>query len=97
MNVAVPEFDGRIVGVPVLFGEALGEGGTGYVPHPERIRRLGGNVEKQVALRRKPNAENRIACVLTNSAAKAARVGKAVGLDAPASLLELMRTMKEEG
>lgn len=97
MNVAIPEFDGRIVGVPVSFKEALGEGGTRYVPHPERIRRLASIVEKQIALRRKPNAEKRIAFVLTNSAAKAARVGNAVGLDAPASLLKLMRIMKEEG
>ena len=97
MNVAIPEFDGRVVGVPVSFKEELGEGGTRYVPHCERIGRLAGIVEKHTALRRKTNAEKRIAFVLTNSAAKAARVGNAVGLDAPASLLKLMGRMKAEG
>ena len=97
MNVAIPEFDGRIVGTPVSFKEALGEGGTRYVPDRERISRLAGLVEKHTALRHKANAEKRIAFVLTNSGAKAARVGNAVGLDAPASLLKLMGCMKEAG
>lgn len=97
MNVAIPEFDGRIIGVPVTFKEALPDGGARYVPAPERIRRLGGLVERLVALRHKPNAEKRIAFVFTNSAAKAARVGNAVGLDAPASLLRLLQRMQADG
>lgn len=97
MNVAIPEFDGRIVGTPVSFKEELGEGGTRYVPDRERIERFAGIVEKHTALRRKANSEKRIAFVLTNSGAKAARVGNAVGLDAPASLLKLMERMKGEG
>ncbi len=97
MNVAIPEFDGRIVGTPVSFKERLGEGGTRYVPDRERIRRFAGIVEKHTALRRKANSAKRIAFVLTNSGAKAARVGNAVGLDAPASLLKLMGRMEEAG
>ncbi len=97
MNVAIPEFDGRIVGTPVSFKEALGEGGTRYVPDGERISRLAGIVEKHTALRHKGNDEKRVAFILTNSGAKAARVGNAVGLDAPASLLTLMGRMKEAG
>lgn len=97
MNVAIPEFDGRIVGTPVSFKEALGEGGTRYVPDAERIGRLAGIVEKHIALRHKPNSEKRIAVVLTNSSAKAARVGNAVGLDAPASLMKLFDSMKQAG
>ena len=97
MNVAIPEFDGRIVGTPVSFKEALGEGGTRYVPDGERIGRLAGIVEKHIALRHKANSEKRIAVVLTNSSAKAARVGNAVGLDAPASLMKLFDRMKQAG
>ena len=97
MNVAIPEFDGRIVGTPVSFKEALGEGGTRYVPDRERIRRLAGIVAKHTALRHKANSEKRVAVVLTNSSAKAARVGNAVGLDAPASLMKLFEQMKEAG
>ncbi len=97
MNVAIPEFDGRIVGTPVSFKEVLGEGGTRYVPDGERIGRLAGIVEKHIALRHKANSEKRIAVVLTNSSAKAARVGNAVGLDAPASLMKLFDRMKKAG
>lgn len=103
MNVAIPEFDGRIISVPVSFKEetadagASADGGARYAPHPERIDRLAAQVERLVTLRRKPNAQKRIAVVFTNSAAKAARVGNAVGLDAPASLLALLQRMQDEG
>ena len=40
------------------------------------------------------NRYKRVAFVLTNSSTKAAQVGNAVGLDAPASLLNLLRAMK---
>ena len=46
---------------------------------------------------RKGNAGKRVAFVLTNSSAKAAQVGNAVGLDAPASLLNLLRAMRARG
>ncbi|MDP9348632.1 MAG: cobaltochelatase subunit CobN, partial [Gemmatimonadota bacterium] len=49
------------------------------------------------ALRRKPNAEKRIAFVLTNAAGKASKIGNAVGLDAPASLMQLLAAMREAG
>lgn len=103
MNVAIPEFDGRIIGVPISFKEQNGtEAGSGigaarYVPDRERIQRLVGVVKRQVALRCKPNAEKRIAFVFTNSSAKAQRVGNAVGLDAPASLLRLLEEMRMQG
>jgi len=97
MNVAIPEFDGRIIGVPISFKELSPDGGARYIPEPERIARLAGLVERLVILRRKPNAQKRIAFVFTNSAAKAARVGNAVGLDAPASLLDLLQQMQQQG
>jgi cobaltochelatase CobN len=98
MNVAIPEFDGRIIGVPISFKEETDSTGAArYVPDPERVARLIGIVQRQIALRRKPNAEKRIAFVLTNSSAKAQRVGNAVGLDAPASLIKLLKRMAAEG
>ncbi|CAN5523929.1 cobaltochelatase subunit CobN [soil metagenome] len=97
INVAIPEFDGRIISVPISFKEETAEGGARYAPEPERIARMVGLVKRLVTLRHKPNAEKRIAFVLTNSAAKAARVGNAVGLDAPASLLRLLQRMQTEG
>ncbi len=97
MNVAIPEFDGRIITVPISFKEQTADGGARYVPDHERITRVVGLTRRLIALRHKPNAEKRIAFVFTNSSAKAARVGNAVGLDAPASLLRLLHAMRESG
>ncbi|KAB8145950.1 cobaltochelatase subunit CobN [Chloroflexia bacterium SDU3-3] len=98
MNVAIPEFDGRIIGVPVSFKEQPTDGGGArYVPDAERVARVVGMARRMVALRRTPNAQKRVAVVFTNSSAKAQRVGNAVGLDAPASLLRLLGAMREQG
>jgi cobaltochelatase CobN len=98
INVAIPEFDGRIIGVPISFKEHdPASGGARYVPDPERIRRVVGMAGRLATLRRKPNAAKRIAVVFTNSSAKAARVGNAVGLDAPASLLVLLAALRAAG
>ncbi|HEX9372715.1 MAG TPA: cobaltochelatase subunit CobN, partial [Roseiflexaceae bacterium] len=98
MNVAIPEFDGRIIGVPISFKEQPDDGGGArYVPDAERVRRVVGLARRLIVLRRTPNAEKRIAVVFTNSSAKAQRVGNAVGLDAPASLMRLLGAMRAEG
>ena len=95
VNVAIPEFDGRIVTVPISFKERSSTGTENlYVPHEERIERVAGVAARLAALRHKPNSERRIAFVLTNSAAKAAQVGGAVGLDSPASLLTTLHAMR---
>jgi len=97
MNVAIPEFDGRIITVPVSFKEAEGQGPARYVPDAERIERLVEIVTRLITLRRKPNSEKRIAIVLTNQAARASRIGNAVGLDAPASLIALLHALHASG
>jgi cobaltochelatase CobN len=125
MNVALPEFDGRIITVPISFKETIDEATGGkqqkqqaanvpaaprvsspphlttrvvrYRPVEERIERVVGLALRLATLRRKPNAEKRIAIILTNSPAKAARIGNAVGLDAPASLLHLLEAMRAAG
>ncbi len=95
VNVAIPEFDGRIITVPISFKE---RGSTSaenlYVAHEERMERVAGIAARLAALRRKTNNERRIAFVLTNSAAKAAQIGGAVGLDSPASLLTTLHAMR---
>ena len=98
INVAIPEFDGRIITVPISFKERQsGHDGAVYTPHPERIARVAGIAARTVRLRRTPNHAKRIAFILTNSSAKAAQVGNAVGLDAPASLHNLLRAMRGRG
>lgn len=92
VNIAIPEFDGRIITVPVSFKERNAE--NLYNAHDERVERVAGIAARLAALRHTPNSERRIAFVLTNSAAKASQVGGAVGLDSPASLLTTLRAMR---
>ena len=93
--VAIPEFDGRIITVPISFKERTStETNELYVAHEDRVVRVAGIAARLAALRHKPNSERRIAFVLTNSAAKASQVGGAVGLDTPASLLTTLHAMR---
>ena len=96
MNVALPEFDGRIITVPVSFKER-DQDGARFVPDLERCARVAGLAARLARLRRLPNAEKRVAFVFTNSASKASQIGNAVGLDAPASLLRLLHALRDEG
>ncbi|WP_215782606.1 cobaltochelatase subunit CobN [Paludibacterium sp. B53371] len=100
MNVALPEFDGRLISVPVSFKEAHADQAsseTSYAPVPDRVRRLAGIVARQVRLRTTPAHEKRIAFIFTNSNSKAAQIGNAVGLDSPASLWAILQAMQTHG
>jgi cobaltochelatase CobN len=94
VNVAIPEFDGRIISVPVSFKERGANAESLYVAHEERAERVAGIAARLAGLRRIPNRDRRVAFVLTNSAAKASQVGGAVGLDSPASLLTTLHALK---
>ncbi|WP_433969660.1 cobaltochelatase subunit CobN [Tunturiibacter gelidiferens] len=95
INVALPEFDGRLISVPISFKERGNvQSGDLYVPHPERADRVAGIAARLARLQILANPYKRVAFVLTNSSTKAAQVGNAVGLDSPASLLNLLRAMK---
>jgi len=95
INVALPEFDGRIISVPFSFKERGNtQSGDLYVPHQERADRVAGIAARLARLQILTNSDKRVAFVLTNSTTKAAQVGNAVGLDSPASLLNLLRAMK---
>ncbi len=97
INVAIPEFDGRIVSVPMSFKDRAEDAPGLYAPHADRIARVAGLARSLARLRRQPRADMRVAFVLTNSSSKASQVGNAVGLDAPASLLALLRAMRRDG
>jgi cobaltochelatase CobN len=95
VNVAIPEFDGRIISVPISFKERRASDAESlYSAHEERAERVAGIAFRLAKLRRTVNADRRVAFVLTNSASKASQVGGAVGLDSPASLLTTLRGMK---
>ena len=84
INVAIPEFDGRIISVPVSFKDRVGRcaGTLCAARRPHRARRRPG-ARASPGCGTLPRAEMRVAFVLTNSVAKASQVGNAVGLDAP--------------
>ncbi|WP_207421246.1 cobaltochelatase subunit CobN [Desertivirga brevis] len=96
MNVAIPEFDGRIITVPISFKERERET-KGYEAQEDRIDRVAGIAYRFARLRHLKNSEKKIAFIFTNSSTKASQIGNAVGLDAPASLLAILQAMQAEG
>lgn len=96
MNVAIPEFDGRIITVPISFKEK-GREAKGYEPVEDRVERVAGIAARFARLRNLPNHSKKIAFIFTNSSSKASQIGNAVGLDAPASLMTILQAMQAEG
>ncbi|HKE75824.1 MAG TPA: cobaltochelatase subunit CobN [Acidimicrobiales bacterium] len=102
-GVAIPEFDGRIVGPAFAFREEVDDGaeiGTPLVAtrtDPERVARLAGLAARHARLRRTPPAGRRIAVVLSAYPTKRSRLGNAVGLDTPASAVDLLHALAAAG
>ncbi len=96
-QMAVPEFDGRLITVPFSFKEIDEDGLPKYVPDAERASRVAKIALAHARLRHTPPAERRIALMLSAYPTKHSRVGNAVGLDTPASAIELLRRMREGG
>ncbi len=103
MNVALPEFDGRIITTAVSFKNTrtfdsnLQTEIVGYQPRQDRVEQVADLVQRWTRLRQLPNRDKRIAILLANYPSKNARVGNAVGLDTPASLHELLRALRDAG
>ncbi len=101
-QVAIPEFDGRIIGGPISFKERnledspVGVAVPRYVADAERCDRLARLVLRHARLR-DPEARRRIAIVLTAFPTKHARIGMAVGLDTPASAIGLLHRLAADG
>lgn len=96
-QVAVPEFDGRLITVAFSFKEFDDEGLPHYVADPERAARVAGIAVNHARLRSTPVEERRIAVVLSAYPTKHSRLGNAVGLDTPVSTIRLLREMREAG
>jgi cobaltochelatase CobN len=96
-QVAIPEFDGRLIGVPFSFKETDSDGLSRYVADPERAARVAGTALALARLRHVPPGERRVALMLSSYPTKHARIGNAVGLDTPASAVALLAAMRERG
>lgn len=103
-KVVMSEFDGRIIG-PVIGFRQQSENGSGRqeesaalsVGIADRLHACVDLAVRHSVLRQKPNAEKKLALVLTNFANRHGRIGSAVGLDTPASVVGLLRSLRERG
>ena len=96
-QVAVPEFDGRIITVPFSFKEIDAEGLISYVPDPERCARVAGLAINYATLRRVRPPDKRVALMFSAYPTKYSRIGNAVGLDTPSSTLALLNALRDSG
>ena len=94
LSVAVPELDGA--SDPLVFGGPTGAGDA-FVPLPAEIELAAERIAKRVTLRRRPNAEKKIAVVIFNFPPNLGNIGTAAYLDVFASLHALLKAMQADG
>ncbi len=103
MNVALPEVDGRIITRAVSFksveqrSELLETDITIYEPVSDRIDFVADLAANWVKLRRTPPCDRKIALILANYPTRNGRLANGVGLDTPASCIEILKAMQAEG
>ncbi|WP_433296076.1 cobaltochelatase subunit CobN [Actinoplanes sp. CA-030573] len=96
-QVAIPEFDGRIITVPFSFKELDEDGLSVYVADDERAARVAGIAVAHARLRHIPPASRRVVLMLSAYPTKHSRIGNAVGLDTPASTVALLAALRAAG
>ncbi len=103
MNVALPEVDGRIISRAVSFkaiqsrNTALETEVVQYQPVGDRINFVADLATNWVKLRRTPPAKRRIALILANYPTRDGRLANGVGLDTPASCVEILKALQQAG
>ncbi|WP_342164204.1 cobaltochelatase subunit CobN [Methylobacterium sp. SD21] len=101
MQIALPEFDGRLSGFPIAFKEeapeAEGFSERRLVPHAEGIAALAERARGWLRLAALPASERRVAVVMSDYPARGGRAGFAVGLDTPESARALVADLAEAG
>ena len=103
MNVALPEIDGRIITSAISFKtvkqrqEQLETDVVVYQSKSDRINFVIDLTANWVKLQTTPNAEKKIALILANYPNKDGRIANGVGLDTPASCIEILKALKQAG
>jgi cobaltochelatase CobN len=103
MHVALPEVDGRIITRAISFkGLAYRCAHTEvdvvrYQPDSERIAFLAELSRRWCRLRHAHNADKTLALILANYPVSEGRIGNGVGLDTPASVVNILRMLRDEG
>lgn len=103
MNVALPEVDGRIITRAISFkgveaqNPDLETDVVVYHPKGDRIDFVADLAAKWVSLRNSPPQERRIALILANYPNRDGRLANGVGLDTPASCIEILKALQAAG
>ncbi|MGJ3264759.1 MAG: cobaltochelatase subunit CobN [Salinarimonas sp.] len=103
MQIALPEFDGRIVAGPISFkaeaepDPALAFARRESAPDPAGIEAVADQAAAWARLAATPRAQRRLALILSDYPARGGRTGFAVGLDTPQSAVAILDLLREAG
>ena len=103
MHVALPEVDGRIITRAISFKglayrcKITQVDVVRYQPDLERVRFVAELSQRWCRLRQLANTDKRIALVLANYPLSEGRIGNGVGLDTPASVVNILSMLDKEG
>ena len=103
MQVVLPEVDGRIVTRAISFKglawrcERTQTEVVRYQPEPDRIAFVAELTRRWCHLRHAPVADKRVALILANYPGDDARVANGVGLDTPASTVDILHALQAQG
>lgn len=103
MHIALPELDGRLITRPVSFkglawrSERSQSDVVCYLPHLPGMDFVAELARRWIVLRRKHNADKRVALILANYPTRDGRIGNGVGLDTPAAALNILRALEDQG
>ena len=103
MNVALPEVDGRIISRAISFKAVQGSNDAietpvvVYQPMSDRIEFVADLAKNWANLRQTPPQQRRVALILANYPTRDGRLANGVGLDTPASCIEILKALEKAG
>ena len=103
MNVALPEVDGRIISRAVSFKAVQGWNAAletevlNYQPVDDRIQFVADLAANWAKLRQESIGDRKVALILANYPTRNGRLANGVGLDTPASCVEILNALQQAG
>jgi len=100
MNVALPEVDGRIITRAISFKSVatkhpqLETDIVIYQPQENRVNYIAELAKNWIKLKKKKNSDKKVALILANYPNKDGRIANGVGLDTPASCINILQALK---
>ncbi|MGG6267369.1 cobaltochelatase subunit CobN [Leptolyngbya sp. AN03gr2] len=103
INVALPEIDGRIISRSISFKAvqakhpALQTEVVTYQAVSDRVQFVADLTRNWVELRRSEISDRKVALILANYPSRDGRLANGVGLDTPASCIEILKALQAQG